>query len=82
MSQEKSQFALYFIKPYRLSILQVIDYVQYYLDLATANQREAADWTVEYNLTSYYGFHQVSPAEFHVLAESFTVPDGLPLFAR
>ncbi|XP_054258449.1 acid sphingomyelinase-like phosphodiesterase 3b [Macrosteles quadrilineatus] len=62
---------------------QVIDYVQYYLDLTTANQRESADWTVEYNLTSYYGFHRgVSAGEFHDLAESFTVTDGLPLFAR
>ncbi|KAG8301554.1 Acid sphingomyelinase-like phosphodiesterase 3b [Homalodisca vitripennis] len=60
----------------------VIDYVQYYLDLATANQRESADWTIEYNLTTYYGFHKVSASEFHDLAESFTITDGLPLFAR
>ncbi|RZF41613.1 hypothetical protein LSTR_LSTR000327 [Laodelphax striatellus] len=61
---------------------QVQDYVQYYLDLSTANRDHRAEWQIEYNLTSYYGFRQVSARDLHELAESFTVPDGHLLFSR
>lgn len=61
---------------------QVLDFVQYYLDLSTANQKDSPEWTVEYNLTSYYGLRHVTPLELHELAETFIIPDGLPLFLR
>lgn len=61
---------------------QILDYTQYYLDLQTANQKDTAQWEVEYNLTSYYGFSQVTPLNLHQLKESFTVADDHSLFYR
>ncbi|XP_075216395.1 cyclic GMP-AMP phosphodiesterase SMPDL3A-like isoform X2 [Lycorma delicatula] len=61
---------------------QVQDYIQYYLDLGTANREHKAEWQIEYNLTSLYGLRQISAHELHELAESFTIPDGFILFAR
>ncbi|KAG8275990.1 Acid sphingomyelinase-like phosphodiesterase 3b [Homalodisca vitripennis] len=76
---------------------QVLDYSQFYLDLPAANAAPTAaptadpdenvdasdvEWVVLYNLTDYYGFRHGSPEEFHELAESFTVPEGLTLFMR
>nr|XP_018905001.1 PREDICTED: acid sphingomyelinase-like phosphodiesterase 3b [Bemisia tabaci]XP_018905002.1 PREDICTED: acid sphingomyelinase-like phosphodiesterase 3b [Bemisia tabaci]XP_018905003.1 PREDICTED: acid sphingomyelinase-like phosphodiesterase 3b [Bemisia tabaci]XP_018905004.1 PREDICTED: acid sphingomyelinase-like phosphodiesterase 3b [Bemisia tabaci]XP_018905005.1 PREDICTED: acid sphingomyelinase-like phosphodiesterase 3b [Bemisia tabaci] len=48
---------------------QVLDYTQYYLDLANANERGQADWVPEYNLTSYYQLREVSTSSLHSLAE-------------
>ncbi|XP_046392438.1 acid sphingomyelinase-like phosphodiesterase 3b [Ischnura elegans] len=50
---------------------QVLDYVQYYLDLDAANHLDTAEWKVEYNLTSFYGLSNVSAASLHELAETF-----------
>nr|CAD7395749.1 unnamed protein product [Timema cristinae] len=61
---------------------QVLDYVQYYLDLMAANQRDQAEWQPEYNLSSYYGLNEVSPASLNNLAESFITLEGRPLFDR
>ncbi|XP_063217547.1 acid sphingomyelinase-like phosphodiesterase 3b [Bacillus rossius redtenbacheri] len=61
---------------------QVLDYVQYYLDLVAANQRGQADWQQEYNLTNYYGLGEVSAASLNELAESFITPEGSQLFAK
>ncbi|KOB79098.1 Uncharacterized protein OBRU01_01140 [Operophtera brumata] len=39
---------------------KVLDYTQYYLDLATANRNVGAvEWSAEYNLTQYYSLHEV-----------------------
>lgn len=61
---------------------QVLDYIQYYLDLSAHSHPDQAEWTVEYNLTNYYGLWHVSPNELHELAETFIIPEGLPLFLR
>nr|CAD7261992.1 unnamed protein product [Timema shepardi]CAD7570336.1 unnamed protein product [Timema californicum] len=58
----------------------VLDYVQYYLDLMAANQRDQAEWQPEYNLSSYYGLSEVSPASLNSLAESFITLEGRTLF--
>ncbi|XP_037301481.1 acid sphingomyelinase-like phosphodiesterase 3a, partial [Manduca sexta] len=53
---------------------KVLDYTQYYLDLATANRNVgAAEWTAEYNLTQYYGLHEVSPISLHNLADKLRI---------
>nr|CAD7601324.1 unnamed protein product [Timema genevievae] len=62
--------------------VKVLDYVQYYLDLMAANQRDQAEWQPEYNLSSYYGLNEVSPASLNNLAESFITLEGRPLFDR
>nr|XP_018902654.1 PREDICTED: acid sphingomyelinase-like phosphodiesterase 3b [Bemisia tabaci] len=66
---------------------QVLDYNQYYLDLSVANKDEKAEWTSEYNLTSYYEFKQstfepVSAEQMDQLAESFIVPADYDLFYK
>ncbi|KAM3967330.1 cyclic GMP-AMP phosphodiesterase SMPDL3A [Aphomia sociella] len=53
---------------------KVLDYTQYYLDLAAANRNTgAADWTAEYNLTQYYGLHDVSANSLHNLADKLRI---------
>ncbi|XP_055531013.1 acid sphingomyelinase-like phosphodiesterase 3a [Wyeomyia smithii] len=55
---------------------QVLDYTQYYLDLAQANLQEEAVWIPEYNLTTYYyGLGEVSSVALHNLADRFTTAD-------
>ncbi|XP_068085178.1 cyclic GMP-AMP phosphodiesterase SMPDL3A [Anabrus simplex] len=61
---------------------QVLDYVQYYLDLVAANERDTAEWQVEYNFTSYYGQREVSPHSLNELAQSFNEPSGGKFFDR
>lgn len=52
---------------------QVLDYSQYYLDLAVANSKgEAAEWQLEYNLTYYYGLTEVTSVSLHDLADRFS----------
>ncbi|XP_023938598.1 acid sphingomyelinase-like phosphodiesterase 3a [Bicyclus anynana] len=46
---------------------KVLDYTQYYLDVT--NTRGDAHWTVEYNLTQYYGLREVSATSLDTLAE-------------
>lgn len=54
--------------------LQVLDYTQYYLDLAAANRNVgAAEWTPEYNLTQYYGLYEVSATSLHNLADKLRI---------
>ncbi|XP_021208939.1 acid sphingomyelinase-like phosphodiesterase 3b [Bombyx mori] len=49
---------------------KVLDYTQYYLDLKTANRNiESAQWTVEYNVTLYYGLHDITATSLHNLAD-------------
>lgn len=52
---------------------QVLDYTQYYLDLAGANRAGAADWAPEYNLTQHYGLADVSAAALHALADRLRI---------
>ncbi|KAL4706893.1 hypothetical protein ACJJTC_012352 [Scirpophaga incertulas] len=53
---------------------KVLDYTQYYLDLAAANRNVgAAEWTAEYNLTQYYGLHEVSASSLHNLADKLRI---------
>ncbi|KAG8227923.1 hypothetical protein J437_LFUL011851 [Ladona fulva] len=61
---------------------QVLDYMQYYLDLSTANHLDSAEWRLEYNFTSFYGLTNISAASLHELAETFqassTSEEGSP----
>lgn len=51
---------------------KVLDYTQYFLDLADANLK-VAEWSAEYNLTQYYGLHEVSAMSLHNLAEKLQI---------
>lgn len=54
-------------------VKQVLDYSQYYLDLAVANTKgEAAEWQLEYNLTYYYSLTEVTSVSLHDLADRFS----------
>ncbi|KAL1117772.1 hypothetical protein AAG570_004087, partial [Ranatra chinensis] len=61
---------------------QLLDYSQYYLDLTAANQKGEADWSLEYNFTSYYQLSEVSPKALHDLAQMFTTEEGKEVFGR
>ncbi|XP_013170517.1 PREDICTED: acid sphingomyelinase-like phosphodiesterase 3a isoform X1 [Papilio xuthus] len=53
---------------------KVLDYTQYYLDLAAANRAgSGAEWTAEYNLTQYYGLRDVSADSLHNLADKLRI---------
>ncbi|XP_073943262.1 acid sphingomyelinase-like phosphodiesterase 3b [Choristoneura fumiferana] len=52
---------------------KVLDYTQYYLDLAAANRLGAAEWTPEYNLTQHYALPDVSAAALHALADRLRI---------
>lgn len=71
--------------------MQVLDYVQYYLDLHKANlnmmeeiENEYSGWIPEYNLTSFYNLKQITPVTLHKLADKFTqrIPDENTVFSR
>ncbi|XP_041970648.1 acid sphingomyelinase-like phosphodiesterase 3a [Aricia agestis] len=61
---------------------KVLDYTQFYLDLAAANRAGAttatggAEWVAEYNLTQYYGLRDVSAESLHNLADKLRI--GMP----
>ncbi|CAB3367622.1 Hypothetical predicted protein [Cloeon dipterum] len=61
---------------------QILDYTQFYLDLAQANQKGKAEWQPEYNLTSFYGLSEVSARSLHRLAETFRHTEDTELFER
>ncbi|XP_068631362.1 cyclic GMP-AMP phosphodiesterase SMPDL3A-like [Battus philenor] len=46
---------------------KVLDYTQYYLDIT--NTRGELHWTIEYNLTQYYGLREISANSLEMLAE-------------
>ncbi|XP_038222972.1 acid sphingomyelinase-like phosphodiesterase 3a [Zerene cesonia] len=51
---------------------KVLDFTQFYLDLASANRADSgAEWVAEYNFTQYYGLRDVSAESLHNLAEKF-----------
>ncbi|CAG9860991.1 unnamed protein product [Phyllotreta striolata] len=53
---------------------QVYDYTQFYLDLsvANANENRLAEWSVEYNFSTYYSINEISAGSLHALADKFT----------
>ncbi|XP_076758581.1 acid sphingomyelinase-like phosphodiesterase 3b [Xylocopa sonorina] len=51
---------------------QVLDYTQYYLNLAEANSIRTAKWLVEYNLLDYYNLQEITAITLHDLADRFT----------
>ncbi|XP_072375672.1 cyclic GMP-AMP phosphodiesterase SMPDL3A-like [Diabrotica undecimpunctata] len=64
----------------------VFDYTQFYLDLSTANANEnrIAEWTVEYNFSTYYSINEISAGSLHALADKFTQdnPYGNSIFSK
>ncbi|XP_024086116.1 acid sphingomyelinase-like phosphodiesterase 3b isoform X2 [Cimex lectularius] len=61
---------------------EIVNYMQYYMDLPKSNEANEAIWTLEYNFTRYYGLNAVSPDELHQLVQTFTSPEGMQLFGR
>lgn len=52
----------------------MLDYTQFYLDLALANKAGAgAEWVAEYNLTQYYALRDVSAESLHLLADKLRI---------
>ncbi|KOB73521.1 Uncharacterized protein OBRU01_10879 [Operophtera brumata] len=61
----------------RMSKIMVLDYTQYYLDLATANRNVGAvEWSAEYNLTQYYSLHEVYLRAYSVKHDNTDSCDG------
>ncbi|XP_060522463.1 acid sphingomyelinase-like phosphodiesterase 3b [Cylas formicarius] len=50
---------------------QIFDYTQYYLDLSTANAESRADWSIEYNFTTYYNLNEITAQNLHHLTNKF-----------
>lgn len=62
--------------------IKVLDYTQYYLDLAAANSVGEASWQAEYNLTThYFGSAEVNAVALHNLADRFSNTEN-PVFAK
>ncbi|XP_008554403.1 acid sphingomyelinase-like phosphodiesterase 3b [Microplitis demolitor] len=51
---------------------QILDYIQYYLDLPKANSIGRANWVVEYSLLDYYELKEINAHSLHDLADRFT----------
>lgn len=60
---------------------QILDYTQYYIDLESSVNGDPDDWRIEYNLTHYYGLHEVTARSLHAIAETFQEDDS-PKFDR
>lgn len=62
--------------------IKVLDYTQYYLNLAEANSAGEALWQPEYNLTThYFGSGEVTAVALHNLADRFSNTDN-PFFTK
>ena len=48
---------------FRSLFFQIIDYDQFYLDLAQANSAGNASWRLEYSFLEYYSLTHISAAE-------------------
>ncbi|XP_050536756.1 acid sphingomyelinase-like phosphodiesterase 3a [Daktulosphaira vitifoliae] len=55
----------------------ILDYTQYYIDLETSTNGSPDDWRVEYNLTQYYGLHEITPRSLHEVAETFQLDNSI-----
>ncbi|KAF6207898.1 hypothetical protein GE061_016347 [Apolygus lucorum] len=61
---------------------QILNYIQYFMNLTSSNQQAEALWEEEYNFTRYYGIEEVTPHEMNELAQSFVTQEGIKLFGR
>lgn len=61
-------------------LFKVLDYTQYYLDVT--NNRGETHWSIEYNLTQYYGLREVSAVSLDALAERLRNHNDRGIFAR
>ncbi|BES88133.1 sphingomyelin phosphodiesterase [Nesidiocoris tenuis] len=61
---------------------QVLNYIQYFMNLTSSNSNGEAGWDEEYNFTRYYGIEEVTPYEMNELAQSFVTQEGIKLFGR
>lgn len=68
------------MKLYHTNPQQVLDYTQYYLDVT--NSRGEFHWTVEYNLTQYYGLRDVSAVSLDALAEKIRNHHDRAIFTK
>ena len=48
---------------FRFLFFQIIDYDQFYLDLAQANSAGTASWRLEYSFLEYYSLNEISATE-------------------
>ena len=52
---------------------QIIDYDQFYLDLAQANSAGTASWRLEYSFLEYYSLNEISATEMSNLVLNVSV---------
>ena len=55
---------------------QVIDYVQYFIDLTKANQAQKADWVEEYRATEAFQVSSLGPSQLHEVLAKFRDSDA------
>ncbi|XP_029966848.1 cyclic GMP-AMP phosphodiesterase SMPDL3A [Salarias fasciatus] len=66
---------------YDLTDFSVLDIYQYFLNLTEANQKQSADWQLEYVMTEAFGLADLRPRSLLKLGLSL-VPDASPTFSR
>ncbi|CAG5076143.1 Similar to SMPDL3A: Acid sphingomyelinase-like phosphodiesterase 3a (Bos taurus) [Cotesia congregata] len=54
------------------TMIWILDYTQYYLDLPKANSIGRANWVVEYSFLDYYELKEINAKSLHDLADRFT----------
>ncbi|KAG7308007.1 hypothetical protein JYU34_006641 [Plutella xylostella] len=59
---------------------KVLDYTQYYLDIS--HTRGETHWSIEYNLTQYYGLREVTAASLDALADRIRNHHDRGVFAK
>lgn len=70
------------IRKFGVHSIKVLDYTQYYLNLAEANSMGEALWQPEYNLTThYFGSAEVTAVALHNLADRFSNTEN-PFFIK
>lgn len=67
-----------------VSLFQVFDYTQYYMDLSrvNANSNQNAEWLVEYNFSTYYPVNEINAINLHILADRLTQNYPQEIFDR
>lgn len=58
----------------------MLDYTQYYLDIS--HTRGETHWSIEYNLTQYYGLREVTAASLDALADRIRNHHDRGVFAK
>ena len=51
------------------SLFQIVDIIQYWLNLKEANANDKAEWKELYTFTQYYGLQDLSPQSLDILAQ-------------